>query len=161
MGTKILNASKIVGKYLVIVVGGTTLFLILSPLSGYLPYSDRPGPGWHSEPFHMTLSDFIGNAQFMLSWALFLSLYAIAIGLILLGLARLLEHFRLNRIAVSIICSVISGFLSAYIVLGIGWYIAISSAAINVSLVLGLIFGAFVLPKKNRATVTTEVSGAS
>jgi hypothetical protein len=42
----LLRFLKAVALYLATVVGGVTLFLIFAPLFGYLPYSDRPGPGW-------------------------------------------------------------------------------------------------------------------
>ena len=33
--------------YCLIVAGGTALLLFVASAVGYLPYSDRPGPGWH------------------------------------------------------------------------------------------------------------------
>lgn len=37
--------TKSLALYLLGAVGGTVTFLSLAPVVGYLPYSDRPGPG--------------------------------------------------------------------------------------------------------------------
>lgn len=143
----VIDLLKTIGKYLLIVVGGTILFLILSPVAGYVPYSDRPGPGWHGNPFEITWEDFTGNARYMFGFSIFLSMYAIFNAVILYAVVRLLEKFHVHKTIVAIIGAVFSGFLSSYMVAGIGWYIAIGLTAIIVSLILGVIFGAFVLPK--------------
>jgi len=143
----IIDFLKIIGKYLLLVVGGTTLFLILSPVAGYVPYSDRPGPGWHGKPFEITWRGFLGNAGDMLGFGIFLSLYAVFSAAILYILVRLLEKFCVHKVAVAAISAILSGLLSSYILAAIGWYIAIGFAAIIVSLILGIIFGVFVLPK--------------
>ncbi|UPT77495.1 hypothetical protein MN086_10660 [Sulfurovum sp. XGS-02] len=117
-------------------------------MAGYLAYSDRPGPGWYAEPFSLSWEEFLSNTVYILGWALLLSIYAIIIALVLFGLVRLLERFKMPDLGVAIVGAVLSGLLSAYIVLGIGWYIAIGLPAIIVGLVLGMLFGAFLLPQK-------------
>jgi len=139
---------KTIGKYLVTVVGGTVLFLIISPVTGYVGYSDRPGPGWRGGLFEITWQGFIGNAIEMIQWGLFLAIYAIVMAVALFAVIRLLEKLRVHKIAIAIIGATLSGFLSGYIVLGIGWYIAIGTPAVTASMLLGALFGAFQLPKR-------------
>lgn len=148
----VIDLLKTIGKYLLIVVGGTILFLILSPVVGYVPYSDRPGPGWHGKPFEITWEGFVGNARDMFGFGIFLSLYAIFIATILYAVVCLLGRFHVHKTVVITITAILSGFLSSYIVAGIGWYIAIGFPAIIVSLVGGIIFGVFILPKNRFVT---------
>ena len=83
-----------------------------------------------------------------------LILYAAAVGILLFGVTRLLERARLPRVAVAIVAAVLSGFASGYVVLGIGWYIAIAGPAVDVATVLGIIYGGWLLPMKKTASAS-------
>ncbi len=139
---------KSVGLYLLVVVGGIVCFLCLAPVFGYLPYSDRPGPGWIGRFPGITWGDFLGVVSFLLGWALLLTPYAIVAALILFGVARLLERIRTPRLIVAVVGALLAGFVSGYIVEGIGWYIAIAEPPVHVAELLGIIFGAWLLPRK-------------
>src|ERR1700674_315761 len=54
------------GIYIGFVVGGTLLVLVGSSVIGYLPYSDRPGPGWHGAGLNAQ------ELKFFLSWCILL-----------------------------------------------------------------------------------------
>ena len=144
----VLDLLKTIGLYLLVVVGGVLVFLAFAPVFGYLPYSDRPGPGWFGSFPAVTWSEFWGGASFHLGWTLFLAPYAAVCGLILFLVARLLERLRTPRIGVAVVSGLLAGFLSGYIVLGIGWYIAIAAPPVYVAMGLGVLYGAWLLPKK-------------
>jgi len=114
---------------------------------GYLPYSDRRGPGWIGKFPAIGWADFWHGVGFMFGWALLLVPYAIVAGLIVFALARLLERFKVPRLVVAIVAALLAGFVSGYIVLGIGWYIAIAGAPVYFAAVLGLIYGGCLLPR--------------
>ena len=137
-----------VGLYLLLVVGGSVCFLSLAPVFGYLPYSDRPGPGWIGKFPGIGWADFWQGVAYMINWALLLLPYAMVAGLIVFALARLLERVKIPRVIVAIVAALVGGFVSGYVVLGIGWYIAIAAAPVYFASVLGLVFGGFLLPKR-------------
>jgi hypothetical protein len=147
---------KTVGLYLVVVVGGVLSFLSLAPVFGYLPYSDRPGPGWFGRFPAVSWAEFWRGASFHFGWSVLLLPYAAISGLMLLLVVRVLERFRTPRVLVAVVGALFGGFVSGYIVLGIGWYIAIAAAPVYVAMVLGFIFGAWLLPRK-RARVEQGV----
>ena len=144
----VIDLLKSTGLYLVVVVGGVLSFLSLAPVFGYLPYSDRPGPGWFGRFPAVSWGDFWRGAGFHLGWSVLLLPYAAISGLILFLVVRVLERFRTPRVIVAIVGALVGGFVSGYIVLGIGWYIAIAAPPVYVAMVLGLIFGAWLLPRK-------------
>jgi len=133
--------------YLLVVVGGVLCFLSLAPVIGYIPYSDRPGPGWYGRP-QVTWSEFWRHLLFLLSWATLLLPYAIAVGIVLYIVTRLLERIRIPRIAVAIVAALLTGFASGYIVAGIGWYIALGDPPVVFAMLLGAAFGGWLLPRK-------------
>ncbi len=142
----LLDLLRSIGLYILVVVGGSLCFLSLAPVFGYLPYSDRPGPGWIGKFPAIGWADFWHSIDFLLGWALLLVPYASVAGLIVFTVARLLERFKTPRVVVAIVAALLAGFVSGYIVLGIGWYIAIADAPVYFAIVLGLIFGGFLLP---------------
>src|SRR5438270_9914662 len=54
-----------------IILGGLFLYMTIVISIGYLPYSDRPGPGWYKKPFGISWDEmtYIG------SFVLFLGIY--------------------------------------------------------------------------------------
>jgi len=63
-------------------------------------------------------------------------------------LVRGLESFQPPRWIVAVVGALLGGLVSGYVVLGIGWYISIGAAPVYFATVLGLLFGAWLLPKK-------------
>jgi hypothetical protein len=151
-----LDLLRSVGLYLLVVVGGLLCFLSLAPVIGYIPYSDRPGAGWIGRFPGVTWSEFLGVVTFLLSWATLLVPYAAAGGVLLFGIARVLERFKVPHIAVAVVMALLAGFVSGYIAAGIGWYIAIAEPPVLFAEFLGVIFGAWFLPAKKAASGVVE-----
>lgn len=145
-----LDLLRSIGLYVLLVVGGSLCFLSLAPVFGDLPYSDRPGAGWIGRFPAIGWADFWHGIVFMFNWALLLVLYALVAGLIVFAVARLLERVKTARIVVAIVAAVLAGFVRGYIVLGIGWYIAIADAPVYWAIALGLIYGGLLLSKSRR-----------
>lgn len=141
----ILRFIAAVAKYVAFVVGGITLFLILAPVAGYLPYSDRPGPGWHGSLPALGISEFLANAWSMLGYGLFLAVLfvipaAVAV-LVIRGIEMIVHRTGLRRIA----AGVVAGLAAGYWMLGAGWYIAAGTAMFVLAVILGVTAGAWLL----------------
>jgi len=143
-----IDLVKMVGLYLLVVVGGVLAFLSLAPVFGYLPYSDRPGPGWYGRFPAISWRQFWQGASFSLEWSVLLLPYAAACGLALFLVVRVLERVRTSHFVVAVAGALLGGLVSGYVVLGVGWYIAIAAAPVWVATLLGLLFGAWLLPRK-------------
>lgn len=108
---------------------------------GYLPYSDRPGPGWQT-PHLPTLAElkfFLGFAMLLLPGAAWCGSF-FAVGAALLGFCRL------PRWALAI-AAVVPAFLAGGLLMaGVGWLVAIS--AVGVYTVAGCtgLWGLFIFP---------------
>jgi hypothetical protein len=129
--------------YLAFVVFGTVAFMFVVSFIGYVPYSDRPGPGFYGWFPLRSLSDIGSTAWFFFSWGLmvvpFFAIYAVpAVGiLVALRLTRVLPW------VLATIACVVLGFLASYTIDGMGWYIAIALPPVIFAHVLGCLFGAW------------------
>ena len=128
---------------LLIILGGLFLYMTIAISIGYLPYSDRPGPGWYKKPFGISWEEI----SYIWSFILFLGIYILGTLIIVYFLFRLFRLIGYNRIIYSILGGLIIGFLSLYWTYGIGWYIAIDGSTILTGGILGLIYGATLFPK--------------
>ena len=128
---------------LLIILGGLFLYMTIAISIGYLPYSDRPGPGWYKKPFGISWDE----TRYIWSFILFLGIYILGTLIIVYFLFRLFRLIGYNRIIYSILGGLIIGFLSLYWTYGIGWYIAIDGSTILTGGILGLIYGATLFPK--------------
>ena len=152
----VFDLVKSVGLYVVIVIGGTICFLCLAPVVGYLPYSDRPGPGWYGSFPAINWAEFIETVRFMLSWAELFIWQAILFALLIFLLARSLELIRTPRFVVAIVCAVVSVFLTGFLILAAGWYISLGAAPFYFAILLALVFGGLLIPKRRiRKTADT------
>lgn len=139
---------KSIAVYLLFVAGGLTLFLIVAPLFGYLPYSDRPGSGWFGAFPALGWTQFWQNALKMLGFGLFIAMLIALGGAVIVGLIRLSERLKAPLLAVRVGGAIASALVTAYFVLGAGWYVALGLPAWIVSIVLGAIAGGWFLPRK-------------
>jgi hypothetical protein len=73
---------------LLIILGGLFVYLIFAIAVGYLPYSDRPGPGWYKKRFGIGWDEI----RFVFEFILFLGIYILGTLIIVYLLFRL---FRL------------------------------------------------------------------
>jgi hypothetical protein len=143
-----------VGLYVLVVVGGTVAFLCLAPVFGYLGYSDRPGPGWYGRFPAITWAEFVENARLMFGWAKLFVWHSFLFGSLIVLLARGLEWMRLERYAVASVCAGASIFFTGFLMLAAGWYISLGEAPFYFSILLAVLFGAVLLPKRRVAKPT-------
>ena len=136
--------------YLLVVAGGLTLFLILSPLFGYLAYSDRPGPGWFGTFPAIGWAEFWANAWAMLSYGAFIALLIAMGGAFCALMIRGAEAMRAPVLAVRIGGGLLSGLVTAWFVMGAAWYIALGLPGWVISIALGFAAGAWILPRRVR-----------
>ena len=115
--------------------------LLIINCSGYLPYSDRPGPGWQPPhwPHWEELSFFIGFALYL---GIPTCLYATGQTI----LARICELCSLPKWVVGIVGSILGFFASALSMAAAGWMIALSPLGVYLAAGCGLVWGALVLP---------------
>jgi len=134
---------KSLALYCLIVAGGTALMLFVASAVGHLPYSDRPGPGWHGA--HIPGLREIG---FYFSFAIFFALtFCLLWGAVLFVFVRCLGWLSAPRLFVCLVGGVAAGYLTLVGANGTGWYIAIAAFPVYAAGALGLLFGAFVLPR--------------
>jgi hypothetical protein len=141
----ILRFLKSLGIYLLVVLGGTILFIALSPLLNYLAYSDRPGPGFAERKQPFSYSELLAGLRFGAGYAVLMVPYAAFIGILCILVVRGLEKVRLHRYAVSAVAGAIFLFATGYLALAMGWYIAAGAPLIVFTAVLGSITGALLI----------------
>jgi hypothetical protein len=121
---------------------GVSLSLTVMSSVGYLPYSDRPGPGWFG-PLHwpsvQELGVYFGFAPLFAYTCLFYG-----IGLFLIALALRFAH--LPKWLWRVVGAALSALFALLAISGAGWMIAISSAGVYSGFIFGLLYGAFVFP---------------
>jgi hypothetical protein len=138
------------GVYLLIVCGGVSLFIGISPAFGYIAYSDRPGPGFYERAQPFSVGEFASGIKFGGGFAAFLALYAAVIGILGILLVRSLEAIKLNRLVVSIFGGTALFFGTGYVTMGIGWYISAGGPLITFAAILGACVGSLVFPAAGR-----------
>ena len=135
-----------VGLYLAVVIGGVTLFLILAPLFGYLPYSDRPGPGWFASFPALGWLQFWSNAWAMLNYGLFLGVLFIILSMIGVLVIRGIEHVIRRPVIVRALAATVAALVAGYWMLGAGWYISAGVPLLVIAVIFGALAGAWALP---------------
>lgn len=131
----------IITSYVVAVDLFLNLLLLVINCIGYLPYSDRPGPGWQAPHFPQKseIGFFIGFALYIAVPAL---IYALVQGI--LGLIYGLCSFPRWLIRV---CGGLTGFVSTGLLMAsAGWMIAISALGVYIAAGSGLMWGVLILP---------------
>jgi hypothetical protein len=132
--------------YLGIVIGGITLFLMLAPLVGYLPYSDRPGSGWFGVFPALGWQAFWGNAWRMLEMGVGFARLFVRPAMILAVVMLLFERLCHQRTVVRVLGGTLGGLIAGYFMLAIGWYIAADSSLLVLAVLLGAVAGITMLP---------------
>lgn len=134
---------RTVGWYVVLVIGGIAAVLMSSILVGYLPYSDRPGPGWYGKGGSLPLE----VVKFILAWALFLLPPLLVVGSGLWVFTRAVELLPVPTYSVRIAGSTTAALASGFVVLAMGWYIALDEWPVYSAMALGGVWGAWLLPR--------------
>jgi hypothetical protein len=138
-----LGLAQAVGFYPLVAFGAPLVAMVVMAFVGYVPYSDRPGPGWYGLRLGVTAREI----QFFVGWWAFTGLYAMPVGALLFALQGVLRIIRVPRRLVATICGLAGFLLSAYLAAATGWYIAISAVPVVVAAVAGSLYGALVLPR--------------
>lgn len=153
---------KTVGIFSLLVSTSTVLLLLGASALGYLPYSDRPGPGWGNVAPHLPGLNELG---YFSGWAAILLLpicyfFGSLLFVFLVGLGWLKAPVWLVRAAAGVSCA----GLSILSVAAAGWYIAIAAFVPSSVGIFGLIFGALALPRiapnrERHLSVSAQVAG--
>ena len=119
-----------------------SLLLLLVNSAGYLPYSDRPGPGWQTPhlPTGQELRLFLGFAALLLEAT---ALY----GLIFAAAGWALGFCRLPRWVLRVMAAPTAFLTSGLMMAAGGWMIAISPVSVYTAAACGAFWGLFVFPK--------------
>jgi hypothetical protein len=121
----------------------TSFILLVASAIGYLPYSDRPGPGWWGRVHLPSLGE-IGNYLGFAPWFAYFCLF-FGVGLFLLSLVFGFASTPkwLNRLVGGVIAALAAGLA----VDGAGSYFALAAIGPDTAIVLGLFYGAFLFPR--------------
>lgn len=130
------------GLYCLVLLGGLLLLLVGCSLVGYLPYSDRPGPGWGAP--HLPGWEEI---WFYMGWEFLLVPMLLFWGTIFFAFATLIGWLRVPRWLMGLSAGILCGLLSLMATAALGWYIAIAAFPVYGAGVLGLLFGCLILPR--------------
>jgi hypothetical protein len=130
-----------VGLYMLVVGGGVVITLTISSAVGYLPYSDRPGPGWQAPSISMA------QIAYYLSWATLLAIPSVMWGTVIFAFLRLLRFIGAPGIVIRIVGGLCAATVSLVAVAGVGWYIAIAAFPVWVAAALGGVWGSALLPR--------------
>ena len=119
------------------------LLLVMVESIGYLPYSDRPGPGWHMLP-HVPRGPewefFAGFSLLLLGPAAFCGFLFAVSGLIL-------GFCSMPRWALRVFAAPTTFLASGLVMAGTGWLIAVSALGVYLAAGCGLFWGLFVFPR--------------
>lgn len=130
-----------VGSYVGLIAVGLALTLTISSAIGYLPYSDRPGPGW-TEPFFS-----LEQTGFYLSWSVGLLLPTAIYGTVVFACGRALRVFDAPLVITRVFGGLSAGLIALVVAAGMGWYISMAEFPVLVAAGLGVAWGALLLPR--------------
>lgn len=144
----LLDFLRSAGIYELVTYGGLTLFLALAPLVGYLPYSDRPGPGWYGHFPALGWSAFWGNAGQMAGFGLFFAILALQFALPCAVCVVVADRYLRRRWLSRLIAILLFGAITLYIMPAAGWYISLGAPSIWIGSGLGSLGGFLAAPKQ-------------
>ena len=140
-------------RYLLLVVGGSTLFLVAAPLFGYLPYSDRPGTGWFGRFPAVGFGELAAHAWHMLGFGLFFGVIFVIPAALCVGGVRLLERYSGRPGLVRAVGAALGALTSGYWMMGAAWYIAAGLPLVVTATLAGAVAGGMVLPSRRLRSV--------
>ena len=154
IGVFVWESLKVFGLYLLFVAVFPPVVMFIEMSVGYLPYSDRPGPGWYG--FHPNFS--VGVLEWCAGFALGVALFSLLI--YLLGpfasvIAAALLRTRLPWWALAILYVPIFGIPTLWIYAAYGWYEALDAITPLVALGASVVF-AVLLPYRARRFATRK-----
>lgn len=126
----------------IFILAATWLTLTVCSAIGYLPYSDRPGPGWY--PMHLPGRE---EMSFYFGFLVLLAPVAAIWGGAAFFAALVARRLGMNKWFISIAGALLCFLVAGICVAGAGWYIAIAGSIPLIVAVLAGLFGAFVMPR--------------
>ncbi len=133
-------------EYLLVVLGATALFLVLSLAAGYMPWGDFPGPGWQDWSWQTNLKIAGRNLPFVLGFSVLAAVPAAGMFLPAFLLVRLFR--RTPRWMVGLVGGALSSVAAgSALLLAHSFLITLSPATIAVGVAAGAYFGAALLPR--------------
>jgi len=117
------------------------VLLLAINCSGYLPYSDRPGPGW--QPPHLPSREELG---FFWGFSLLLLRGTAIYSLIFTLVSFVFELLSLPKWVVRLLTAVPAFLATGFMMAAAGWFIAISALGVWVAAVCGLLWAVLLLP---------------
>jgi hypothetical protein len=150
------DVAKRFGQYVLMVIGGVSVFMTLALVVGYLPYSDRPGPGWYGWFEGAAIEDLWHNMPYVLGFATLAAWTALFYVLPVVVLMRLLARARVRQWLLGVLGALVTAMLTFPVVAGAGWYISIGVVPVLVGAILGAGFGATILAQKHEAPATAR-----
>jgi hypothetical protein len=133
-----------VAAYTLVVAATVFILLLGCSAVGYLPYSDRPGPGWGNVPAHVPS---IEEIQYFGSWTIYLVPMCAFWGSFIFFFGAWATWFRTPRWLVRVLGILFCGFLALLATEAAGWYIAIAAFPVYGAGAAGSLFGGLVLPR--------------
>ena len=122
---------------------GTSFVLFVCSCLGYLPYSDRPGPGWWGQVHWPSWAEFVTY----IGWAPWFAYSCLYFGLGLFGLCIALGVASTPRWLNRLLGGVIAAAAAGLAVMGAGWILALAAIGPDAAVVLGLLYGVFLFPR--------------
>jgi hypothetical protein len=117
------------------------LLMLLINCIGYLPYSDRPGPGWQAP--HFPGKEELG---FYFGFALYLGIPSLLYAAGQTLLAFVYELCSLPKWVMRVLGALIGYIASGLLMAGAGWMIAIAPVGVYIASACGLLWGLLVMP---------------
>jgi hypothetical protein len=130
-----------VGSYVGLIVFGLVITLTISSAVGYLPYSDRPGPGWTEPSFSFA------QLGFYLGWSVLLLAPCAIYGTVVFAFHRVLRFLDAPSVIIRLVGALSAGLIALVLAAGVGWYIAMAAFPAFVAAGLGAGWGAVLLPR--------------
>jgi hypothetical protein len=128
--------------YELLVIGGIAFFMVGAMLIGYLPYTDRPGPGWYGPSATLQQIPMVGEWLKLRAWVP--PIYGAVIFLLMKALSLIP---RLPRAVVRVVASLLAGAIAVIWVAATGWYFALALSVQWAALALAVVYGSWFLPK--------------
>ena len=131
-----------VAGYEALVIGGIALFMVGGMLVGYLPYTDRPGPGWYGASNTIHELPMVGQWLRLNPWVP--PIYGAVLFILMKGLSIVP---RVPRALVRVVASVLTAAIAIVWALATGWYFSLSLSVQWAAPLLSIAYGGWFLPR--------------
>jgi len=135
---------NVLWSYCAVVILSSILLLVGLSAVGYLPYSDRPGPGWGNVSPHLPTLE---EVSYFSDWATLLLPMCYFFASLLFAFMAWIKWLKPSIWLVRIVGGIFGSGISMLVVAAAGWHISIAALVTNSVGVCGLLFGAFILPR--------------